>query len=275
MFGGDRRAPSSAAPAAQRERESGQTSLLGAVRRRPAADEARRASRREDELPRRRRVDAASELLAFEKEALGFYISGHPLDRFGGEIRRFANATPRNCIEKGERAEVILAGVVGDFQERPMKSGTGKYAFFKLEDQTGQIEFMVEPKKLDDYRELLSSDEPLLVTGTVDAPFGDGEAVRERLRFIDAKLLARDPRREELAARHPPERRRRHARSRCQALEKLLRSHPGPAARVLRLEIPKRSETVLDLGDDYKVAASDELLARIEQIFGDRVAVLR
>ena len=60
-----------------------------------------------------------------------------------------------------------------------------------------------------------------------------------------------------------------------QALEKVLRTHTGGIRAVLRMEIPKRSETVLDLGDDYKVAASDELLARIEQIFGARVAVLR
>ena len=56
------------------------------------------------------------ELLAYEKESLGFYISGHPLDRYAGEIRRFTNATVANCIEKGERAEVILAGVVAGYQ---------------------------------------------------------------------------------------------------------------------------------------------------------------
>ena len=43
----------------------------------------------------------------------------------------------------------------------------------------------------------------------------------------------------------------------------------------LRLEIPQRSETVLDLGDDFKVAAADELLAKLEQVFGERVALLR
>ena len=131
------------------------------------------------------------ELLAYEKESLGFYISGHPLDRFAGEIKRFTNATARNCFEKGERAEVILAGVVTSYQERPMKNGSGKYAFMTLEDHTGQVEYIVNSKKVDDYRELLSGDEPLLVTGTVDAPFGDGETVRERLRFLDAKLLSR------------------------------------------------------------------------------------
>ena len=50
------------------------------------------------------------ELLAYEKESLGFYISGHPLDRYTSEIRRFTTATCANCMEKGERNEVILGG---------------------------------------------------------------------------------------------------------------------------------------------------------------------
>src|SRR6185295_13456173 len=130
------------------------------------------------------------QVLAFEKESLGFYISGHPLDRFAGEIRRFSTATTANCMERGLRAEVILAGVVVDFQERPMKSGNGKYAFFKLEDQHGQIDLMVGSKKLDEFRPVLTGDEPLLVTATVDAPMGEGETARERLRFHDARKLA-------------------------------------------------------------------------------------
>ena len=266
---------------AQRERESGQTSLLSLFG--GGAPPTRRTGNGngngnghglfEDKYP-----DGdewmPKELLAYEKESLGFYISGHPLDRFASEIKRFTNATARNCFEKGERAEVILAGVVTSYQERPMKNGNGKYAFMTLEDHTGQVEYIVNSKKVDDYRELLSGDEPLLVTGTVDAPFGDGESVRERLRFIDAKLLSRirsekssllDIRLNADVVKG----------EQLQSLEKLLRAHAGPCRTTLRMEIPKRSETVLDLGDDYKVAASDDLLARIEQIFGERVAVLR
>ena len=214
------------------------------------------------------------EMLAYEKESLGFYISGHPLDRFGGEIRRYTTATAANCFEKGERAEVILAGVVTSYQERPMKSGNGKYAFMTLEDQTGQVEYIVNSKKVDDFRELLSSDEPILVTGVVDAPFGEGEAVRERLRFMDAKLLSRI-RAEKSSLLDIRLNADLVKAEQMQALEKLLRAHAGNCRTTLRMEIPKRSETVLDLGDDYKVAATDDLLARIEQIFGDRVAVLR
>ena len=273
MFGAIAVASERAAEA-QRERESGQTNLLALFAgpsgkigpgllgedRYPDADEW---------MPK--------EMLAYEKESLGFYISGHPLDRYSGEIRRFTTASCANCMEKGERNEVILAGVINAFSERPLKSGMGKIAFFSLEDQTGQVEFFVASRKLEEYREILSRDEPMLVTGVVEAPWGgnDGDsAPRERLKFVDAKLLSKvrseksslldiklnaDVVREE----------------QLPALEKLLRNHEGPCRVMLRMEIPKRSETILDLGDDYKVAATDELLARIEQIFGARVAVLR
>lgn len=263
------------AAAAQRDKESGQTSLLAlfggggsaGASSSPSSRDAEETYPEVDEwLPR--------EMLAYEKESLGFYISGHPLDRFASEIRRFTNATTANCMEKGQRAEVILAGVVVDYQERPMKSGNGKFAFFKLEDHHGQVELMVGAKRLDDYREVLTRDEPLLVTATVDAPFGDGEAVRERLRFMDAKPLTsvRAERSSMLDLRlnadvvSPDS---------LVALKKLILAHPGSCRTLLRLEIPQRSETILDLGDDHKVAPNDELLARIDQLFGQRVAVLR
>jgi DNA polymerase III alpha subunit len=155
-----------------------------------------------------------------------------------------------------------------------MKSGNGKYAFFTLEDHFGQIELIVNSKKVEEYREILQKDDPLLVYATVDTPFGEGETARERLRFNDAKLLAEIRRQKSshldihLNADLVND-------GHLIALEKLLREHTGPCKTQLYLEIPKRSETILDLGDEYKVAATDDLLARIEQLFGQRVAVLR
>jgi len=194
-----------------------------------------------------------------------------------GEIRRFTTATCANCMEKGERNEVILGGVINAFSERPLKSGMGKIAFFNLEDLTGQVEFFVASRKLEEFREILSRDEPMLVTGVVEAPWGgnDGDsAPRERLKFVVAKLLAK-VRAEKSSLLDIKLNADVVREDQMPALEKLLRSHQGTCRVLLRMEIPKRSETVLDLGDDYKVAATDELLARIEQIFGARVAVLR
>ncbi len=258
------------AASSARERDSGQTSLLALLgdgkggSAPDAVDDV--FTDGPDWLPR--------ELLAFEKESLGFYISGHPLDRFAGELRRFANATTDTAVARGPRAEVIIGGVVCDFQERMAKSGSGKYAFFKLEDQHGQIEVQVGTQKLADHRELLARGEPLLLTATVDTPFGDAENARDRLRFVDAKPLAsvRSERSSQVDIRLNADLL---TDDRLTSLEKLLRLHPGNCRTRLRLQIPQRSETVLELPDEYKVAAVDELLARLEQMFGEQVAFLR
>jgi DNA polymerase-3 subunit alpha len=267
------------AAAAQREKESGQTSLLALFGGGGNGGGGHGKSKggghglSEDQYPE---ADEwfPKEILAYEKESLGFYISGHPLDRYLGEIKKFTTATTANSIDKGIRAEVTLAGIVSNYQERPMKSGNGKYAFFTLEDHYGQIEFIVNSKKVEEYRDLLGKDEPLLVNGTVDAPFGDGEAARERLRFNDAKLLS-EIRRQKSSMLDIRLNADLVNGDHLVALEKLLREHTGPCKTYIRMEIPKRSEAVLDLGDEYKVAATDDLLARIEQLFGEKVAVLR
>jgi DNA polymerase-3 subunit alpha len=256
----------------QRERESGQTSLFSlldggsAGNGAPAQVDDNYSVEADEWLPRER--------LAYEKESLGFYISGHPLDRFASQLRRFATANSASAMERGPGAEVTLGGVVCDFQERMAKSGSGKYAFFKLEDQLGQVEFMVGGARLQEYREILAGGEPLLVTGTVDAPFGEGEMVRERIRFLSARLLAKvlSERSSMMEIRLDADRLTEDALA---TLERLLRQFPGPCRTWLHLQIAKRSDTILELPPEYAVAASEELLARVEQLFGDRVAVLR
>jgi DNA polymerase-3 subunit alpha len=257
---------------AQREKESGQTSLFalldgsGTGNGAPPPVDDSYSGETDEWLPRER--------LAYEKESLGFYISGHPLDRFSSQLRRFATANTSSAMERGPGAEVTLGGVVCDYQERMAKSGSGKYAFFKLEDQLGQVEFMVGGARLQEYREVLVAGEPLLVTGTVDAPFGEGEMVRERIRFLSARPLAKvlSERSSMMEIRLDANRLTEDALAN---LERLLRQFPGPCRTWLHLEIAKRSDTVLELPPEYAVAASEELLARVEQLFGDRVAVLR
>ena len=215
------------------------------------------------------------ELLAYEKEALGFYISGHPLDRYGGEIRRFTTATAPTAWRRGERAEVILGGVVSGFQERRCQERHGQdtpSSTWRI--RPARSSSSSDPASSRSSATLLVRDEPMLVTGTVDAPWTRARRCASGCVFVDAKPLAtvRADKSSLLDIRLNADV---VSEDQIKALEKVLRSHTGGCRTMLRMEIPKRSETVLDLGDDYKVAATDELLARIEQIFGARVAVLR
>ncbi len=255
------------ANSAQKERESGQTNLLALL-----GGGVKGAVEPVDDSYMDAEAWTPTEVLAYEKESLGFYISGHPLDRYASEIRRFANALTSNCMSRGARAEVTLAGVVNDYQERQAKSGSGKYAFFKLEDQWGQVEFMVGNVKINDYREVLTSGDPLLVRGSVEASFGD-DTVRERLRFLDARPLssvrAEHSRLMEIRVNADTVR-----EEDLSGLERLLRQHEGPCKTRLLIEIPQRSQTRIDLSDEYRVAVDEDLLNRIEQLLGPHTAVL-
>ena len=110
-------------------------------------------------LPRQR--------LKLEKECLGFYISGHPLDGYRSEIGTVTVSTVE--LREGEHADgsdVMIAGVVGQLTVRLNKKNE-KWAILRLEDQRGSIDVKLWAKTFADASPLLSVDEPLLIRGKV------------------------------------------------------------------------------------------------------------
>jgi DNA polymerase-3 subunit alpha len=263
---------------AQRDRRSGQTSLFGlfeVAAPQVAAPEV--YAKVEEWNPK--------QLLAFEKESLGFYISGHPLDRYQGDLSRYASASTadlakhaRPAAAPGQRrdddAEVSIGGIVSEYRERPTKSGSGRMAFFFLQDQYGQVEVIVFPKTYEKVRDILTSDEPLLCTGRV-VDEGEGEQKELRFHLSDAMPLARA--REQKTTRvHIMLNADLVAPAQIDDLKGILASHKGKCATYLHLRIPlQRTETVIPLGDNFAVTPTDDLLVRIERLFGDRVAIFR
>ncbi len=252
----------------QRDKRSGQTSLFGLLDPSPAGG----AAAVPDTYPS---VEAwtPKALLAFEKEALGFYISGHPLDRYRADLSRYANAATNDFAEGRRPAgEAAVGGVVAAYRERPTKRGDGKLAFFQLEDQSGQLEVVVFPKTFEKVRAVLVSDEPLLCTGKV-VDEGEGEQHAWRMLLEDATPLA-DLRKAKTsrvdihldADSVTPQQ--------IEMLRGILEQSRGPCRTVVRLKIPQRSETIIPLGDTFNVAPTDDLLLRLERLFGTRVASL-
>jgi DNA polymerase III subunit alpha len=252
----------------QRDRRSGQTSLFGLLAPEPAGGGAQEAETYPS-VPEW----SPKALLAFEKEALGFYISGHPLDRYRADLSRYASATTMDFAEGGRGpGEAQIGGVVSAYRERPTKRGDGKMAFFNLEDAYGQLEVVVFPKTFEKVRPVLVSDDPILASGKV---VDEGESGQHAWRLLleDAVPLAELRRakthRVELvlnADMTTPQQ--------IEALRGLLGQSRGSCQTVLRLEVPQRAEIVIPLGDSWNVAPTDELLAGLERLFGGRVARL-
>ena len=105
------------------------------------------------------------EKLAHEKEAIGFYISGHPLDPYRDQVKRLGGATTATLSRLHDGASVGLAGVVRSMKEITTKKGD-RMAFVVLEDHSGSVEVVCFPETYRRSRETILSEQPLWVKGT-------------------------------------------------------------------------------------------------------------
>ena len=124
--------------------------------------------------------------LAYEKEALGFYVSGHPLDHYESEIKKLAittNDLEENGYKDGDT--VTLAGIITANTVRLSKKNE-KFSIINLEDLRGSIEIPVYAKLYEEVRNLLEEDEPVLIQGRVN--FRDDEGSRQGLTLIAEKI---------------------------------------------------------------------------------------
>ncbi|HXW53247.1 MAG TPA: DNA polymerase III subunit alpha, partial [Myxococcota bacterium] len=135
---------------------------------------------------------SAKEKLQGEKDALGFYLSGHPLDPYD-KVAKALGAIPTAQLS-GVRhlEEVSLVGVVSELKERPLKSGKGRWAVVLLEDSFGQAEVLCFSSAYDNAENLLKTKEPLLVTGRALVEDGDEDGVqpKPKLRLKEVRLLS-------------------------------------------------------------------------------------
>jgi DNA polymerase-3 subunit alpha len=254
---------------AQKDRRSGQTNLFGLFEAKTEDESAKLKGETYPDVPEW----TPKQKLAFEKESLGFYISGHPLDRYVGDLGRYATATTADYHD-GNRSPGpgAIGGVVSGYRERPTRRGDGKLAFFQLEDLYGQLEVIVFPKTFEKVRPILVSDEPILCSGTIKDE-GEGEQHEWKLLLEEATPLAElrstKTSRVEINLNADSV-----TTEQVEALRGILQGSRGSCSTILKLNIPKRSETVIALGDNYNVAPTDELLLKLERLFGGRVATL-
>jgi DNA polymerase-3 subunit alpha len=117
-----------------------------------------------------------AEKLAKEKEMLGFYISGHPLDKYRDELKAFTNATALTLKSMPDGREVTVAGILGSVRKKPDKKGN-MMAFATLEDYTGSIDLLVFSDCFQKAGAVLEPDRMVLVTGRVKSEEGDSSKV--------------------------------------------------------------------------------------------------
>jgi DNA polymerase-3 subunit alpha len=108
-----------------------------------------------------------NQLIAFEKETIGFYISRHPLSRYEDEIKKYTDLDTSTLPKLQNGAEVKICGLVSGLKEIVTKKGD-RMAFLTLEDKKGFVEIILFPEVFKAASPCLRGGDPLLVRGTLD-----------------------------------------------------------------------------------------------------------
>ncbi len=205
-----------------------------------------------------------NQLLSFEKETLGFYITSHPLARYEEDIRRFTSEDTANLARFESGREVTVCGVVTTFKEITTRKGE-RMAFASLEDLKGVIEIIIFPDVFLSSLPYLKGDEPILVRGILDrgedAPKIKATEVMPLSRIKEGSFS-----RVHINLTTPGL-----TGDLLERLKSILLGESGRCRVFLHMIIPNRSETVISLPEQFNVAPSDSVAKRVEEIFGHHI----
>jgi len=238
----------------QRDRASGQRDLFGALFEGSGA--------RYQVEPPKVPEGPVEQILAYEKETLGFYVSGHPLERFAPELDRFAKKSIAALMSEGNSVECQVAGIVTECRTRRTKKGE-LMAILTLEDLSGAVESIVFPSAYARFERYLTTDSVVLVGGRFEAE----EENSCKIIVADVQPLAGIAERNARALRIrasigdlAPE----------SALElyQLLENNRGETGVVLELHSLRDFRITIQSNDFVKVRSSPELIRQIEDICG-------
>ena len=203
--------------------------------------------------------------LQYEKEALGFYISGHPLDSYLDQMAALCTTETRVVGEKREGTEVALCGMVSVIKELTTKKGD-RMAFLALEDKEGVVEVVAFSEAFALARPLLDRDEPLVVIGKVQHDEKGSKVLANNILTLDdAQIHSVEAIRIRLEADRVD-------REGLTRLRHLLMSHPGECKTFLHLMVQDKGEAVISLNSKLFVSPTKAFFQEVEQYFGPSCA---
>jgi len=221
------------------------------------------AAKQNINLPQMSGIDEWDEkqLLTFEKEALGFYITGHPLIRFEDLLDKFTNANTISLKEKNDGEIVRIGGIIINIKTIKTKKGD-LMAFVTLEDQHGTVEIIIFSLVYAAIQEILIEDNTVIIQGRVK---GDENSVK-----ILADTVVPIEKAEETwtASIHFNLNKNKTGKDLLLRLNDLLKRYPGSCNAYIHLFSPEETDTVIALPDTMKLKAGSSLTRAVNELLG-------
>jgi DNA polymerase-3 subunit alpha len=199
------------------------------------------------------------QLLSFEKDMLGFYVSGHPLARYAGQLKRFTSFSTANLTQCSDGQEIKLVGLISKIKHTLTRAKQEKMAILKLEDLEGVVEVLVFPAAFMNVSRYILPNTVVMVRGRLnlreDTPkivANDLFPLDEAYKLISAVNINLSGVRENL----------------FESLKELLGSASGKIPIYLHLDTPTKSRVQLVVGEGLYILPSEKLIQDIETLLG-------
>jgi len=247
----------------QKDRSRGQMSFFGGGGS-SAAEEFTESTQEVPDIPEW----PESQMLAYERELLGFYVTAHPLSRFAKQLETYATASSERLSEFSDQEEVTLGGIVDSIKEHMTKKGE-RMAFINLQDLTGSLELIAFPETYKSAQSLLQKDKAIFVKGKInlrdDTPkvIADEVIPMEEVQKRFTKMVSIDL---QTAGLRP---------ELLQDIKQLLLKHKGLTPVYLRFRDPAGKTAILNSGDELKVETSDTLFQELQRLLGEGAVKVR
>jgi DNA polymerase-3 subunit alpha len=208
--------------------------------------------------------------LKFEKEALDFYFSSHPLAQHEEDLRRFATHSVSQLGELGPNQEVVIGGMLTQIRfmnTKKARNGNSRYARCKVEDFSGAAECVMWPDDFVRFKDDFQEDRICFVKGAV-------ERTREEPGLVLTRIMTIDQAKKELTrfvilSLNVDDHRQDH----IDRLAAVFRQHRGPCPVELHIRDRQGKRARLKVGDGFYVNASQLPIRLIDEILGpNRVA---
>jgi DNA polymerase-3 subunit alpha len=240
---------------AAKDRDSGQAGLFGGS----SFGESPAEEHPEPVLPKANDW-TLKEKLQGEKELLGFYVTGHPLDSYEEKIRELATHDSARLEDLEKGAEVALCGMITGVQKRRNREGK-PWASLLIEDRAGSIDAMVFTTQYERLAPLLLEDQAVLIRGS--ALPEEGNPTKVSVQEIVPLDVARVPLPTLIGVKVFVGR---NGIDRAAELRRLFERKPGDTQVRLRLELPRDFSVILDV--PARVRPDREFRAELTRICG-------
>jgi len=242
------------AQAAQRDKQSGQISLFSMME--PEVVLSYSAIQPPD-IPEW----SDKEKLAHEKETVGFYITGHPLDDFKDEIRAIADTGLAGLNDCQDGQAVRVGGLVSGFKEHKSKKGE-RMGFLTLEDIAGSAEIVIFPEVFSRCSHLLKTDGPIIVQGAVKKDERGDKIIADSVDLLD------EARSKYTANSRIMLQSEQINRVKLEALKKLFYRFHGSCPVSLTLHFSGRGEVDISVPEDLTIRPSSEFAEAVNGALG-------